>query len=310
MRVSGYFVSLLLLAVALPLAAQVNDTYVIPVAGSTPGAFGTHWQTELSVFNPQSYSLKVSITYIPTGGGQGMEALFTVPANAVAFFNDALNDVFQRGGTGALLLGTFPEDNPGVPNNVVDRAFLVSTETFNNAKSGTFGQTIPGTWVGLQDDGVTAIAHGIRNIAAQGWRTNIGAVNLGRTSVTMLVSVYDYNGHTILNKAPFNIPPFAHIQDGLPVEVDRGSIEFFLQDPSSDKSAVVFPYTSTIDQYSGDPSYQTPALLATAKVLFPKTGMAADPAAVGKKITIDDARRVRANATRIGEVAVSLKAGR
>ena len=49
-----------------------------------------------------------------------------------------------------------------------------------------------------------------------------------------------------------------------------------------------------------------PALLATAKVLFPKGAM--QPLTIGKKLTTDDARLVRANATRLGEVAAQIPA--
>src|SRR5689334_228849 len=66
---------LLVALAALPLAAQVNDTYVIPVSGLAPGAFGTQWQTQLSVMNPQiDHQLRVSMTFIPTGGARGREA--------------------------------------------------------------------------------------------------------------------------------------------------------------------------------------------------------------------------------------------
>jgi len=303
-KASRYIVfSFLLSLVSFSLAAQLNDTYVVPAAGNTAGANATIWATQLSLFNPQTYSLRISVTFIPTLGGQGTEKLITVPPNAVAFYDNVLHDVYGLGGTGALLVATFPEDNPTVPNDIVSRAFLVESNTFNNARSGTFGQTIPGIWTGLQDfatDGISAIAHGILNNVG-GWRANIGAVNLGRTNVTMRVSVYDYNGNTILNKAPFNIPPLAHMQDRLPVAVDRGAIEFFLDD--STHNAVIFPYVSVIDPGSGDPTYHSPTLLATPAVLFKAT--AAQKAAMlsspGKKIDINDARAVRDNAVRLGE---------
>jgi hypothetical protein len=287
---------------ALPMLAQVNDTYVVPAAANVPGGFGTRWQTRLSIFNPQSYTLRTSITLVPTGGAQGQEVLVDIPANAVALWDNALDRLFHDNGTGALLVATFPEDNPNIPDSVVDRAILVSSETYNNASSGTYGQTIPGIWTGLQDDGITAIAHGIRNVAAQGWRTNVGAVNLGRTSVTMYVTVFDYDGNVVQRDIPFVLPPLGHMQDRLPVEVDRGSLEFSLTDPS--KQAVVFPYTSTIDQLSGDPAYQSPALLATGKALFGKTGMTeAQRLSPGKKIDVAFARTIRAAAKHLGVVA-------
>src|SRR5207253_1458299 len=216
-------ITLFVAAFALPLAAQVNDTYVIPAAANVAGAFGTRWMTQFSLFNPQlGYPLRVSVVYLPTGGGQGIEAILTVPPNGEWFTDNALNDIFHISGTGALLIATFAEDNPTVPNNVIDRAFLVTTNTFNNSRAGTFGQTIPGVWAGLQDfdsDGISAVAHGIRNLSTAGWRTNIGAVNLGRRSVVMSVTVYDANGNKLLNAAPYTVPPLGHVQDALPVQV-------------------------------------------------------------------------------------------
>jgi hypothetical protein len=295
--------ALFVVASALPLAAQVNDTYVIPAAANVAGAFGTRWMTQLSIFNPQlAHTLRVSLVFLPTGGGQGSEILIDVAPNGEYVTDNILNDKFNVVGTGALLIATFPEDNPTVPDTVIDRSFLITTNTFNNSSSGTFGQTIPGVWAGLQDydtDGISAIAHGIRNLSAAGWRTNIGAVNLGRRSVVMSVTVYDSHGNTLLNAAPYTVPPLGHVQDVLPVQVDRGSIEFWINDPT--KEAVVFPYTSTIDQLSGDPTYQYPTLLATPHTLFGKKGMTTMVATQnpGRRIDNAAARAIRATATRI-----------
>ena len=97
-----------------------------------------------------------------------------------------------------------------------------------------------------------------------------------------------------------------HIQDGLPVQVDRGAVEFFLDDTT--QKAVVFPYVSVIDQLSGDPTYFSPTLLATPKVLFNKHAAAAmNTTAIGRKITIDDARAVRENAKSVGLMELKTK---
>jgi hypothetical protein len=293
-RISTLLLIAVFAFVALPLAAQVNDTYVIPAAANSAGAFGTRWLTQFSVFNPQSYTLNVTLVFLPTGGQRGPDPLvLELPANSSAHSDDILGDAFEVGGTGALLVATFPEDNPGVPDDVLSRSFLVTSNTYNNSRNGTFGQTIPGIWTGLQDydsDGISAVVHGIRNIATLGWRTNIGGVNLGDRSVVMRVTVFDSDGRRVLNDAPFTIPPFAHIQDRLPVEIDRGTIEFTVDDPSLD--AVVFPYSSTIDALSGDPTYQTPVLLASPRAIYGKRAIVQE--ALGKKITIETARAARA----------------
>lgn len=290
---------------ALPLAAQVNDTYIIPAAGNSPGAYGTRWMTQFSVFNPQRHPLSISVVYIPSGGGTGIEELITVPSNAVAYSDNILDDLFGVAGSGALLVATFAEDNPGVPDDVISRAFLVTTNTYNDSSSGTYGQTIGGVWAGLQDydsDGISAIVHGVRHLLRQGWRTNIGAVNLGRTNVTMNVTLFDADGDTVLT-APFNIPPLAHFQDVLPVEIDRGTIEFSVIDRSRD--AVVFPYAATIDQLSGDPTYHSPVLLASPAAVYSKQGMPTDPTNVGRKIDSSTAAAVRANAERRGHARLT-----
>jgi hypothetical protein len=297
-----------LFLLTLPVAAQINDTYIIPAAANSQGLFGTRWMTQLSIFNPQlDHALKVSVTYLPTDGGKGLEALVTVPANSVAFADNSLLEVFGlTSASGALVVATFPEDNTGVPNDVVSRSFLVITNTFNNSPNGTYGSTVPGVWSGLQDystDGISAIAHGVRNIARFGWRTNFGAVNLGSTPVTLRINVYDAQGNTILKNQAYTVFAQAHMQRGLPVEVDHGSIEFFVDDPT--KKSVVFAYASSIDQFSGDPTYQSATLLATGKTLFGKKPV--DMSALGTKITNEQARIARQSATSIGEVYLGSK---
>jgi hypothetical protein len=297
-----------LFLLALPVAAQINDTYIIPAAANSQGLFGTRWMTQLSIFNPQlDHALKVSVTYLPTDGGKGLEALVTVPANSVAFADNSLLEVFGlTSGSGALVVATFPEDNPGVPDDVVSRSFLVISNTFNNSPNGTYGSTVPGVWTGLQDystDGISAIAHGVRNIAQFGWRTNFGAVNLGSTPVTLRINVYDAKGNTILKNQAYTIFAQAHMQRGLPVEVDHGAVEFFVDDPT--KKSVVIAYTSSIDQFSGDPTYQSATLLATGKALFGKKPI--DMSAIGTKITNEQARIARQSATSIGEVYLGSK---
>jgi hypothetical protein len=304
MNASRYiFITLLLVVVSLPLAAQINDTYVIPASANVAGNFGTRWLTQFSVFNPQlDYPLTVSVTFLPTGGGTGIEKTFTVPSNGTVLSDNILDDLFGiKSGSGALLVATFPEDNPKVPNDVLSRSFLITTNTYNDVKSGTYGQTIPGVWTGLQDfstDGISAVAHGIRNVARLGWRTNVGAVNLGRSNVTLRINIYDADGKTIKQGSTLDIPGLGHRQASLPAEVDGGSVEFFVDDPS--KQAVVFPYSSTIDDLSGDPTYQGPTLLASAKSLF-KT---AQPQILGRKIDPDFARPIRTSATRLGQASV------
>lgn len=301
----------LLALAAFPALAQVNDTYVIPAVANSQGGFGTRWMTRLSIFNPQlEYPLVVSVSYVPSGGLQGSEVLITIPENSLYYSDNALDDLFDRSGGGSFLVATFPEDNPGVPDDVIARAFLVTSDTYNNDPDGTYGQTIAGIWTGLydyeyDDYGISAVAHGIRNIASEGWRTNVGAVNLGRCNANLLVSVYDADGRTLANQIPLTLPPLGHIQQTLPVQVDNGSVEFIVDDPcaTTNDYAIVFPYTSTIDQFSGDPAYQSPTLLAGAGGLYAKK-LAINLQSPGRKVDLSKARDVRNSAQRLGQAAL------
>lgn len=308
------FVSVLLFTFALPLAAQVNDTFIIPAAANASGSNNTRWTTELSLFNPQRYPLRVTMVFLPTGVGSGERVDFNVAANATAYADNVLADVFERFGTGSLLIATFAEENPTVPNTVVARAFVVNTRTFNTGTAGTFGQSIPGTFVGLQDidlDGISAIVPGVRNStsSSSGYRTNIGAVNLGRSSVTMRVSVFDAEGRTIVDAIPFLVPPEGHLQDRLPVELSRGSIEFWVEDDAfqndPDRRAVVFAYASVVDNRSGDPVYIEPVLTAPASSLYAKSSNEKIATRIaGTPISLSTARRIASGARHLGEAFV------
>lgn len=295
---------------ALPAFGQLSDTYVITAAASVPGSNNTRWLTQLSIFNPHlDYALNVSVTLLPTGGATGPEKLIRIPANSTFITDDVMRDVFKLSGSGALLLATFASDNPGVEDRAIARAFLVTSNTYNDSANGTFGQTIPGVWTGLFDvdtDDITAIAHGIDNSSRLGFRTNVGAVNLGGCSVTVFVTAYDADGRKVLDAADFDVPPYAHLQDRLPVTLEGGAVEFFVQDPCANddaKYAVVLPYTSTIDNLSGDPRYQTPALLASPGLIFGKKAQTnADPTQIGRTIDSAYAQKVVARADRQGTV--------
>lgn len=300
---SRYIVVLAALAVcltAVPTLAQVNDTYVIPVIASVPGDRGTIWSTELNLFNPQSYPLAVRMIYLPTLTGLSTEIIVDIEANSNGWVSSVLPELFETNGTGSLLVATFPEDNPGVPDDVLSRSFLLNTKTFNNAPTGTFGQYVPGVWAGLLDfefDGISSIAHGIRNSDSAGFRANIGAANLGNTTAILYVTVYNAAGELVADRLPFTVPFYGHLQQRLPVAVDRGTVEFFLDDPSLD--AVVFPYVSVVDNRSGDAVFMSPVLLADPSILFKSD---VDKRELGRKIDLDAARKVSAQARKLGRV--------
>lgn len=303
----GYSLPLLVFLSALPLFAQVNDTYVLPIVGNAVGQANIRWISEFHLFNPQAHDLTVTLIFLPTHGEQAQLVTFDVDPNATAFSENLLSDVFVTDGTGSvtgsLLVAVLPENNRHISDDVLARAVLVNSRAYYRAASGTYGQHLRGVWTGLQDystDGVTAIASGIRNegtLGVTGYRTNIGAVNLGRYSATVYVSVYDEDGRTVRSNIPLEVPPQGHIQDRLPVTVDHGSVEFLVEDRFQD--AVVFAYASVVDNRTADGVYIEPVLLASPGFLYGKT---VRPAEIGKKIDSEVARRIARTAVHRGKL--------
>ena len=313
MTVSRYVITVFIaLALCFPAAAQVNDTFVIPAVGLTAGGGGTMWTSSVYVFNPQPYTLRISITYLPRFGEIGDEILLELPANMTAVTENVLRDWFETTGSGSLLFATFPEDNPDVEDDILARSFLVRSRTFNTGGSGgTYGQGIPGTYVGLLDDGISSIAEGVTNIGTpgiNGFRTNVGVANLSEETAWLLVVVYDEEGQvvgdTFNNPLEFTVNPYAYDQQPLPIVGTNLTLEFFLDDPSGD--AVVFPYVSVVDNRSGDATYIEPKLLASGDILY-KGGTAMKGATIqqdskSRFLDQDRAREVRERAVRIGHV--------
>ncbi len=312
MTVSRYIVSTVVaVALCFPAAAQINDTFVVPVVGLTAGAGSTTWTSSVYVFNPQPYTLNVSVTFLPRFGEIGEELLLEIPANATGVTSNVLGEWFETSGAGSLLFATFPEDNPGVEDSVVARSFLVRSRAFNTGGSGgTYGQGIPGTYVALLDDGISSIVEGVRNSGTpgiSGFRTNVGAVNLGDETAWLLVVAYDEFGNVVddsLNHPKeFPVHPYAFDQSPLPFAGTNLTLEFFLDDPSGE--AAVFPYVSIVDNRSGDATYVEPRLLATGDILY-KGGIAMKGAFLqapeSRYLDLDRARTVRERAVRIGHV--------
>lgn len=258
----------------LPAAAmaQVSDIYIIPAISDQPGALGTRWVTSFQVFNPQPYELVVTLTFVPQGGGEATTGGIELPANSTAAWDNLLADGFELPErAGSLIVSVDPENNAGVQDDIAARAVVVQSRTFNNSSNGTYGQGIDGAMTGLLDveldNGLTAIATGVQNGANTGFRTNVGALNLGRSSVTMMVVGYDVDGNEV-GRAPFILPPTGHAQDRLPVNGSDLTIEFWVEDPLPDASDFVFPYASVVDDRSGDATYLDPKLLALPGALF------------------------------------------
>src|SRR5437870_2769151 len=117
----------------LPLAASAA-TFIVPAAGTGPGANDSRWQSELTIHNSSSTAVTLGLTFHDsTGAQQGGDV--AVNGRSTVSISDIVNTRFGRqSATGAIEIA--------VPDAMANR-IAITSRTFNTSPAGEFGQDIP-----------------------------------------------------------------------------------------------------------------------------------------------------------------------
>ena len=230
---------------AIATGAVARNLY-IPVAGSTPGAGGTYFRTDVRLFNPSSTKdIVVTIHFLPQGQDNSNISgqLFEVPRRQMVVLNDVVGSL--AGWTpplvGALRIDS---DTDSDYNLIVDSRTY--TDSPNAAAPGTFGQFIPALDVN------TAVRKSVAVHVANSdrYRANAVLMNPQRVPATVTVSVVLANGalaapETTLTVQPMSMRllPVSELADGRPF--DDGFLHFDSNEP-------VFSGVSVVDNQSSD----------------------------------------------------------
>lgn len=256
------FTLLCSLAAVNASAAHLADTYVIPVASSTPGAFGSTWATDIAVTNFSATALNVQLLIIETGENQFdnlfpvmtaevPDGNFTVGPNSTRLLRDVLRG--HRGQTstvGALIVGA-------------DRPFAITARSYNSLGGNTVGETITPVRDFFENatgqfDGVSvAYLPGLVNNGLA--RTNIGFVSASGSATggfTVEVTVKNAAGAVLGTRRVTNLAGnFTHTQFSLASITnqffDVGSAEVRILGGSG----VVIPYAAVIDNRTQSVAY-------------------------------------------------------
>jgi hypothetical protein len=240
-----------------PADAQLALQWIVPAAANTPGAGGTYWRTDLSLHNPQPFDLDVWVQFLPTDSENSVADTLYLRLYPYETFNfwDVIgsSDAFATRGSGALLVFA----DPGLPCDPVEECdFLVTSRTYTTLPAGgvgEYGQTIPGAslWQGV--DGATlGYASGILNDGV-GFRANVGVASWSAAWTDVVIDVQSAEGN-ILDSILYQVPPFGHVQERLPTEVEGGTVVFYLETVPQDP--LIFGYVSVVNQATGDASFQ------------------------------------------------------
>lgn len=235
---------------------------VLPAAASTPGAGGTTWTTDLTLFYPgPTASTFVILEMVPTGGqgigdGRPERQILPMLQGQTLVVDDVLGELFPDHEAGALVMSSLTGSQGFTDIRVGSR-----TWTPQATGAGTMGQGIPGySRVGSSDPVVVA------GLLENGeFRSNLGIVNLSMNlRSTFLVEVFPFYPDEVRSFTT-TLEPWSHLQFNQVlsgVGYSQGTARVSLIDtenlylqPSESWEPIFFAYGSRVDQVTGDPTY-------------------------------------------------------
>jgi subtilisin-like proprotein convertase family protein len=214
----------------------------VAVTGSTPGAAGTRFVSDVQIHNPGASDASATLFYTPSGldGLVSFEALsVTVSPGQVFAFDDIVGHTFRTSGTGSIEIRG-------------DSGLLVTSRVYNDQPEGSFGQfiraepTSAGVTVNDSPLHVVQLSNGVEA------RSNLGVTEVDGGTGEVEIRLFDHDGsllsvtlHTALAYGHMQLPLFGGI-GGASVDAARAEVSVTSGD------ARIIAYGSVVDNLSGD----------------------------------------------------------
>jgi hypothetical protein len=219
--------------------------FVFPIVGSTPGAGGLFFRSETILFNRRSIAQDIALYYFPTGGGSGNCNLpaktMRLAAQTWYVFTDFAQDVFNRGGLGAVIvLGITPSGQVDA-NARIDGNSRIWTPQPGTA--GTSSQNFPSMSL-FMEPGLQS-SFGLRH--DEFYRTNWGIFNYDINTRTFDIYVNGARGSRTLSGQ--NVDGCSLVLSLIPGG-PYGSFELGIE--ARDGRALYFTFGSSVDNATGD----------------------------------------------------------
>lgn len=214
--------------------AQHGGSLTIPIVGRAPGANGTFWRSDVTLYNPTASAMSLTLRY------NGAQQTIFLGGNDTTVLADVLSRFGQTSGNGTLQVSwTSSFSGP-----------VVTSRTYTSvASGGTFGQSIDP----VASFGSRVFVPGLRHDA--GYRSNVGFVNGGSEAEVINVSLISQFGIE-LGRTTVTLQPNQVLQYGVAALFPNISVPpgFTLQ-ADGDANARLFAYGSMVDNDSGDPVF-------------------------------------------------------
>jgi len=227
------------------IAPKSSGELFVPAVGRVAGANGTYWRSDITLYNPNSAPLSVTLGYLPTGRAnmQPQSRALTLGGGRTLTLTDLLSWIGAGDSTGALLITW-----SGAASGPITTSRTYTTRVSDN---GTFGQSIDAT----QAFGSSAFVTGLRSDSS--FRTNLGFVNSGFSTIGVNVTMVNGFGQTVGNGF-VSIPARSQSQSSLSSifpNLNVAGLGNFTIQATTDSGPSMFVYGSVVDNTSGDPVF-------------------------------------------------------
>ena len=231
--------------------------YVLPASAHVEGLEGTSWVSDVVLHNPGSTAVKAVLYFLDDGVNAEERYRVEVPTGSSVLLADLLAENFGPDAkAGGVLIGS-------------SDSLMLSSRTYNDVESGTFGQYVPVEHESAAVAG-TDPATLIQLTRNDDFRTNIGVTNLGWEQLDIVIDIFTASGSYIGSRGS-SIDPYSFYQIADIIrKVGADDVDdAFAVVRARDVDAAYFTYASIIDNRTGDPIYASPTKSSTTPIYIP-----------------------------------------
>jgi hypothetical protein len=235
----------------------VGPAFVIPVVGSTPGAFGTFFKSEVVMSNYKNAPQRIAISVLRQGISSGKDSavIRELPSyesdGDLGLVEEDFLASLGKSGLAAVVVQAVDVDGNPDSTAMIDGFSRIWTVTPTNSgcsdPTGTYSQSLltvpPNSITGTQYSG---FAVGLRQ--DENFRTNVGIVNMSPDSHSWTVDVVGTRGETSFTAT---VPAQSMNQFPLPTGI-YGTISVTFTANGSGTDYRWAAYASSVDNRTGD----------------------------------------------------------
>ena len=232
----------------VPVLETTSATLIVPSVAHAPGKGGTQWRTDVATFCPSSAGASLTLEYTELGAASAQSQTDSLVPYGTAEWRDLLVSRFGLASTA---------NSKGTLRLLASEPILATSRTYNEkSATETFGQYYPALAAsqGLVA-GQTGVLAQIKKNA--GFRTNVGAVNLGSAACTVVFRLFGAGGGQLGAAVTLDVPAGQWLQRddvfaaaGVSASTDIAYATVEVQTAGGRAWA----YASVVDNTTGDPT--------------------------------------------------------